>query len=77
MARIIEEEVVQKIVNYLATRPYAEVFPIMPTLMNLPSLDGPTPPPAMPPISPPTEVPTPETPAPTMPPAEPPADSPL
>lgn len=74
MSRIIEDNVVQEVLNYFGTRPYAEVYRIMPVLMNLPALDAPTAPLPHPPVSPPTEVPTgAATDAPTMPPS----DSPL
>jgi hypothetical protein len=35
MAKIIGNELVQALVNYLATRPYQEVHQVMPLLLNL------------------------------------------
>ncbi len=36
MAKIIENDVLQGIVNYLAKRPYDEVFQVLPKLTSLP-----------------------------------------
>lgn len=36
MAKLIEENIVQALVNYLSTRPYNEVYQILPILTNLP-----------------------------------------
>lgn len=36
MSKLIEANLVQNIVNYLAKRPYDEVYQIIPALMQLP-----------------------------------------
>lgn len=36
MAKIVEDNIVQGIINYLSSRPYADVANVMPILMNLP-----------------------------------------
>lgn len=36
MKYIITEEVIKALVTYLATRPYQEVYQVMPVLQNLP-----------------------------------------
>lgn len=38
MTRLIEENIVNGLINYLATRPYQEVASVMPILQNLPTL---------------------------------------
>lgn len=36
MPKIIQEQLLESVINYLATRPYQEVYKVMPTLMSLP-----------------------------------------
>lgn len=37
---IIEKEAAQKILDYLATRPFAEVYNVVPLILNLPVVPG-------------------------------------
>lgn len=37
---IIEKEAAQKILDYLATRPFAEVYNVIPNILNLPVVPG-------------------------------------
>lgn len=62
MKLLIEQENVQKLLNYLLTRPYGEVYELIPLVINLPVVNlTDSPPQELPPLQEPEAAPPVET----------------